>query len=220
MPPTLQAALNDPELTLVQAHIFARHGERTPVRRRLQHLVPSPWALCKTGTCYDAPTLTATGDLMSLPIERQSEIAASLVSEHPSPANNICTEGQLTDLGRRSCYDLGAQIAQQYFQHLNVSGGSPAEHFAFRSTPMQRTIESLQQVIGGMFERSPLKRPAKILVRERALAIHIAASSGVDAETPCQRKARQSFLTPSTVPLLRHYSSNSPLWQQQRMTAS
>ena len=35
------------DLELLQAHVYFRHGERTPVKERLTHLgIPSQWNMC------------------------------------------------------------------------------------------------------------------------------------------------------------------------------
>lgn len=45
-------------LDLLQAHVFFRHGERTPVKERLTHLgVPKVWNMCSAGKEFAAGVL-------------------------------------------------------------------------------------------------------------------------------------------------------------------
>lgn len=62
--------------------------------------------------------------------------------------------GQLTDLGRRSTLDMGKRLRDLYvplgFLPATLTRDTSAQ-VAFRSTNMPRTIESLHQLIEGMW---------------------------------------------------------------------
>ncbi|GAA5912120.1 hypothetical protein JCM5296_000802 [Sporobolomyces johnsonii] len=69
-----------------------------------------------------------------------------------------CYWGELTDLGRLSTLSLGSHLRRLYVDHLSflpptLDSTSASEQVAFRSTAMPRTIESLHQVIEGMWGR-------------------------------------------------------------------
>ncbi|BGP54618.1 hypothetical protein JCM8202_004988 [Rhodotorula sphaerocarpa] len=78
-----------------------------------------------------------------------------------------CYWGELTDLGRRSTLELGARLRSLYVDQLGFlpptldSASLPS--VALRSTNMPRTIESLHQVVEGLFgkdHRDPATRVA------------------------------------------------------------
>jgi hypothetical protein len=51
-------------LQLEQVHYMVRHGERTPVRSRLQNAdppIPARWKMCKEGNKFRAAVLKSTG---------------------------------------------------------------------------------------------------------------------------------------------------------------
>ncbi|GAA5933148.1 hypothetical protein JCM1841_003692 [Sporobolomyces salmonicolor] len=69
-----------------------------------------------------------------------------------------CYWGELTDLGRLSTLSLGFHLRRLYIDQLSflpptLDSISASEQVAFRSTAMPRTIESLHQVIEGLWGR-------------------------------------------------------------------
>lgn len=71
-------------LELLQAHIYFRHGERTPVKERLTHLgIPSQWNMCggridKPGSLwYVKPRLHSIARFSSLKYVYSIAIGAS-----------------------------------------------------------------------------------------------------------------------------------------------
>lgn len=76
-PPNYDLSIPEPAipagLELLQAHIYFRHGERTPVKERLTHLgIPSRWNMCTAGKEFavgvlnDPDTRSQKSELMLL----------------------------------------------------------------------------------------------------------------------------------------------------------
>lgn len=63
-----------------------------------------------------------------------------------------CAPGQLTDLGRANLFRLGTWFKKQYSDREKlISPSFVQEEFFLRSTNFQRTLESLQSLMQGMF---------------------------------------------------------------------
>ncbi|KAG9013480.1 hypothetical protein FRB94_002555 [Tulasnella sp. JGI-2019a] len=135
-------------LKLEQVHIYIRHGERTPVSVRLNNSpasVPEFWNMCKTARKF----MAAVYPHNILEVRRVSERASG------KSVDGECMLGELTDLGRESTYKFGLALRELYKDRLGflpdiVTSDGTAY---FRSTNMPRTIESLQQVIHGLYPR-------------------------------------------------------------------
>ncbi|KAL5514341.1 hypothetical protein ACEPAG_2429 [Sanghuangporus baumii] len=153
------------DLALEQVHIYIRHGERTPVRVRMSDppaSIPARWTLCRTARQAHAPvatfgeavrdTLRASDGIDFLPIKRIVESADGSVID------GECLLGDLTDLGRRSTHNFGRALRKLYVEKLGFLPDtlSDVSEGYFRSTNMPRTIESLHQVIHGLYPRSKL----------------------------------------------------------------
>ncbi|GAA6006019.1 uncharacterized protein JCM10292_005648 [Rhodotorula paludigena] len=158
-----------PGLELVQAHWFIRHGERAPVRQRLvgQGEIPPVFSLCSVGRDFrtavltldapSAPTPLAKGALTTeqstMEVRRMTEDVGSSARGYVGGLSD-CYWGQLTDLGRRSTLDMGKRLRDLYvplgFLPANLTSNTSAQ-VAFRSTNMPRTIESLHQLIEGLW---------------------------------------------------------------------
>ncbi|KAF9788558.1 phosphoglycerate mutase-like protein [Thelephora terrestris] len=141
-------------LQLEQVHVFVRHGERTPVSIRMSEApanIPPTWLLCKEGRKFGAAVSSHTGSNI-LGVERVVE------NEDGSLEPGECLLGELTDLGRKSTYNLGAALRGVYIDKLKLLpdvAHNDSEVY-FRSTNLPRTIESLQQIIHGLYP--PLKQ--------------------------------------------------------------
>ncbi|KAL5498675.1 hypothetical protein ACEPAH_2030 [Sanghuangporus vaninii] len=153
------------DLALEQVHIYIRHGERTPVRVRMSDppaSIPARWTLCRTARQAHAPVATfgeavrdslrASDGIDFLPIKRIVESADGSVID------GECLLGDLTDLGRRSTHNFGRALRKLYVEKLGFLPDtlSDVSEGYFRSTNMPRTIESLHQIIHGLYPRSKL----------------------------------------------------------------
>ncbi|KAJ7512066.1 histidine phosphatase superfamily [Mycena galericulata] len=131
------------DLQLEQVHVYVRHGERTPVGIRLAPFIPENWIMCKTGRQrIDADDLGGMARTKRV-VERRDGTATE----------GLCLLGELTDIGRQSTSNYGAALRSLYIDRLGFLPDSlqTRGEVYFRSTNMPRTIESLEQVIHGLY---------------------------------------------------------------------
>lgn len=137
-------------LELEQVHIYVRHGERTPVGVRLSQppaLIPEHWMMCKTARKFQVAVFGTSGNHEFLHTEKMVERVDGTVSD------SECLLGELTDIGRQSTFHFGRGLRKLYVERLHFLSdflGNKDEVY-FRSTNMPRTIESLQQIIHGLY---------------------------------------------------------------------
>ncbi|EMD34786.1 hypothetical protein CERSUDRAFT_86207 [Gelatoporia subvermispora B] len=167
-----------PELELEQVHMYVRHGERTPVGVRMAAppaSIPEHWMFCNTARQFRAAVAGGHGwfasDASQLePNEDESLRTRRIVERRDgTPAQGECLLGELTDVGRESTYNLGSSLRELY---VNKLGFLPDvvhsnDEVYFRSTNMPRTIESLQQVIHGLYPTTKAAEDFTPLVRVR-----------------------------------------------------
>ncbi|KAF7323871.1 Acid phosphatase [Mycena kentingensis (nom. inval.)] len=137
-------------LQLEQVHVYVRHGERTPVGVRLAGWVPEHWVMCRTRRELRNPVMGAQSIAEALRSRRVVE------RKDGSTEEGLCLLGELTDLGRQSTFNYGAALRSLYVDRLGFLPDTlktPGELY-FRSTNMPRTIESLEQVIHGLYPTS------------------------------------------------------------------
>ncbi|KAF9255270.1 phosphoglycerate mutase-like protein [Marasmius fiardii PR-910] len=154
-------------LELEQVHIYIRHGERTPLRARLNYQpanLPEHWLLCKTARWMQASTLT--GSIDSLPRMRKI-----IERKDGSTAEDECPFGGLTDLGMKSTFNYGTSLRKLYIDKLGFIADTLEDprQFYFRTTDTPRTTDSLQQIINGLYPSSKCnqKTMPSIHVRNR-----------------------------------------------------
>ncbi|KAF7289915.1 Acid phosphatase [Mycena indigotica] len=131
-------------LSLEQVHVYVRHGERTPVGVRLAPFIPEHWVMCKTRRQFRESDSTVSE---AIPSKRAVE------KKDGSSSEGLCLLGELSDIGRQSTYDFGAALRRLYIERLQFLPDTlrkPSETY-FRSTNMPRTIESLEQIIHGLY---------------------------------------------------------------------
>ncbi|KAE8210928.1 hypothetical protein CF327_g5267 [Tilletia walkeri] len=149
----------DANLELAQVHFFVRHGERTPVRVRLETSnppIPGRWNLCHGSAYVRANVLQLSRGqpvVEEMPVRRILEAKPSkLVPD--TPFNGECLPGELTNLGRMSGYEIGQKLRALYADRLHFlpESISAKDHglFMFRSTNMSRTVETCQQIVAGL----------------------------------------------------------------------
>lgn len=166
-------------LELVQATWYVRHGERTPVSRRMTGLaaIPATFNKCSVGREFATSVLQLSDPASRTaqwPFKSDSGAGADLsvgsmpvrrLSETPGPGHSTklergkmdCYWGQLTDIGYESTLSLGTALRSLYVDKLGfLPAVLPAESrpdsiVELRSTGMPRTIETLHQVAQGLF---------------------------------------------------------------------
>ncbi|KAI5171756.1 lysophosphatidic acid phosphatase type 6 [Nematocida sp. LUAm3] len=155
-------------LQLEYLHLIHRHGERTPLLFGPHDT--TKWNLChRTSKIrYMAPTkgfsffdrfkiLSSSDpkDNSAPPIE----FNLSLVSGH----RFNCAPGQLTDKGRETLSSLGAWMRRKYIEKEGfISSVFKKEEFNLRSTNFQRTLESLQSLMQGIYPVHPTSMDVRV----------------------------------------------------------
>ncbi|KAF8067817.1 histidine phosphatase superfamily [Lyophyllum atratum] len=152
-------------LELDQVHVYVRHGERAPVGVRLSSppaSIPEHWMMCKTSRQFHAAVTNATEDGFLRSRKMVERVDGSAVEAE-------CLLGELTDVGRQSTYNFGKSLRELYVDRLGFLPDklSKKNEVYFRSTNMPRTIESLQQVVHGLYptERCGTDAVPNILIR-------------------------------------------------------
>ncbi|WFD42613.1 acid phosphatase [Malassezia psittaci] len=148
---------------LRQVLYVLRHGERAPVRTRLETASPpivEPWNMCHTSHEFDKAVLrfSEKGENEGVParvsIQRRIELAP--LGSQARPGNpGDCLLGELTDLGRMTMLKIGMALRRVYVDHAHflpeeyLSGHAPFLYL--RSTNVPRTMQSLDEVITGLY---------------------------------------------------------------------
>lgn len=158
------------DLKLVQAQYIVRHGERAPVRRRLLDAnppMPVRWNLCHATRQFHHSVLqrSPTDDkFASLHAKIHRTVEYAHMHETPAGESGDCLLGELTDRGRVSMLRLGEALYNLYGTQLGLIprdvGLFTPDMFYFRSTYMERTLKSLEQLMAGLFSgRVPIFVP-------------------------------------------------------------
>ncbi|BFZ63297.1 hypothetical protein YB2330_004419 [Saitoella coloradoensis] len=168
--PSELSVLYPPSLRLIHLQVLARHGERTPVRARLQNAgVPEHWNLCHAAKRFRASVLLPEGSIPGAmrsdevwdegmrysrrveTFDRNGKAVIADVGEEGG--KGVCILGELTDEGRISTLALGMRLRRLYVDALGFLPEKLEKEaqIYLRSTPMQRTLESLHQVFTGLY---------------------------------------------------------------------
>ncbi|CAE6438246.1 unnamed protein product [Rhizoctonia solani] len=144
-------------LKLEQVHVYVRHGERTPVGIRMNEApanIPAFWNACKTARRFKAAVMGENNATNQVEIVRLAERGDGYAQE------GECLPGELTDTGRKSTLQLGQELRKLYVERLGLLPDVLNSHKTayFRSTNMPRTIESLQQVLHGLYPTSKIQQ--------------------------------------------------------------
>ena len=178
--------LNQPHSDSHATQLF-RHGERSPVSQRFTNAGLHPyWPYCSSAYRQTSPIITnisktdsaADTTWSSLHWQRRLETFGPqnqpIIATGPNGEfDNICQPGELTDKGRASTLALGQRLRTLYIQQLNFMPDklSSSDAIYLRSTPRQRTLESVQQVFCGLYptaNREPGIPPPTIVTRAPA----------------------------------------------------
>ncbi|KAI9478618.1 MAG: histidine phosphatase superfamily [Benjaminiella poitrasii] len=158
-----------PDLELKLLQIVHRHGERSPVRRRLEKIIPSIWDMCEANSAMFATIAKFEGEdvkgVGSVPMERLIETSATEGRSSATIRPGSCYYGQLTNLGRYRMNILGERIRDFYIKKLQfLPDVYDQESIYVRSTEYNRTQESVQQLVaGGLYPEG--KRPDNFMLK-------------------------------------------------------
>ncbi|KAI8644322.1 histidine phosphatase superfamily [Parasitella parasitica] len=159
-----------PDLELRLLQIVHRHGERSPVRRRLEGIFPAVWNLCDANTSMFATIARFENEnlqgLTSVRTERMVETQKTESLSVPIKSG-ACYYGQLTNLGRYRMTSLGERIREMYINKLHFLPDVYNEEAIYlRSSDYIRTQESVQQLVaGGLYPEG--KRPEDFTLKLR-----------------------------------------------------
>lgn len=147
---------NDLELVLV--NIFHRHGERAPLKKYNK-------PLGRLESCSKTNSILET-------LPQKKSFFASLFTYNKQPLNfeliykkiptGECAPGQLTDIGKRRLFDFGRRLKETYINSGFLSEKFNPTEVHLTSTDFQRTIESLQSLVKGLFVGSDTNIPIHI----------------------------------------------------------
>ncbi|WBW70794.1 acid phosphatase [Schizosaccharomyces osmophilus] len=144
------------QLELKYLQVVFRHGERSPVKERLESAgIPKDWKLCNNARRFFAQVKGAK-EWSVLGFERKTEapVDSSLAAPPKEEADSgVCINGELTDIGRITTRNLGEYLRERY---INKLGFLPdriqnANGIYMRATPMTRALESLEHVFAGLY---------------------------------------------------------------------
>ncbi|KAI8097301.1 histidine phosphatase superfamily [Halteromyces radiatus] len=147
------------DLELVYLQVVHRHGERTPVRSRLEKIIPSTWNLCDANRAMFATILDFNKSqgrsndgipASFVPLQRIVEKNGMSGNDQVTYPAGACYYGQLTNLGRKNMTSLGARLREIYIDKLHYLPDYFDEKQVYiRSSDYPRTQESVQQMVAG-----------------------------------------------------------------------
>lgn len=148
------------ELQLVQ--ILMRHGERTPVSARFQNTgLRQFWPYCASVRQMKNVVMGESGSFTTLEWKRRLETfgegdAPALAAGPKGELDDVCDMGALTDTGRQSTFMLGLRLRDLYVDRLKFlpSTLSSTENLYLRTTPVPRSLESMQQAFSALYPPS------------------------------------------------------------------
>ncbi|KAH9386359.1 lysophosphatidic acid phosphatase type 6 [Nematocida major] len=144
-------------LQLEYVHLVHRHGERTPLMFGPHD--NTKWNMCHRVSKIDYtipkknPTLMdRVRSLLSYVHIGEAKPLHFRITQDSGRDFN-CAPGQLTDVGRANLFGLGEWFRQKYILKEGLIKPSfDKSQFHLRSTNFQRTLESLQSLMQGMFK--------------------------------------------------------------------
>lgn len=164
------------ELELVQVHIVARHGDRSPVS---EYVLGSP-VFYDCGLLEDVLTWTRLRDFPPLQgLRHGGETVHSLHQPlYPGFNSRLCGVGKLTSTGFYQHRALGNQMRRKYDQILfrNITREQTARSIFVQSTDYARTIQSAAAFMLGFL-------PDQRALRKR-VTIHVSPGERLGAPPP------------------------------------
>ncbi|KAI0469197.1 histidine phosphatase superfamily [Xylaria cf. heliscus] len=167
-------------LSIEQVQVLVRHGERTQIWARFQNTGLSPyWPYCSAAQRFTQVVMASQDGSRweSMSWKRRLEISGPDGRSIPvrgagGETSSICMPGELTDRGRETSLAFGKSLRQLYVDKLSLLPKhlSDAEILYIRTTEVPRVIESVQQVLQGLYPlgTNRTSAPWDIAMRSRA----------------------------------------------------
>ncbi|EEB05687.1 acid phosphatase [Schizosaccharomyces japonicus yFS275] len=155
--PSPAPGLDYPEpLELKYLQVIFRHGERTPVKDRLESAgIPRDWKMCNNARRFFAQIQgqkrwTVLG--YERKMERPDHMTLNAPVQEPTESA-VCYHGELTDIGRTTTRQLGEYLRERYIQRLKFLPDALSQNSQvyMRATPLVRALESLEHVFEGLY---------------------------------------------------------------------
>lgn len=148
------------DLDLVLVNVFHRHGERAPLK-----MYEKP--LGRITACTKVNEYSET-----LPVKKMSFWKSLFSFQNKQPLSfqiiykripdGECAPGQLTDHGKKRLFELGRRLKKDYVETGFINGIFNSSEVHLTSTDFQRTVESLQSLLKGLFKDSHEPIPINI----------------------------------------------------------
>ena len=161
-------------LELVQVHVLARHGDRSPAHSF--DMGPKQNFTCG----LEGKSWAGLKRLAVKPLPPSSMINLADFPVFPGSSSKRCGVGMLTEVGFRQLYSLGAIIRKTY--HDFLSAVHPDQIFV-HSTSYQRTVQSAAAFLHGYSREDEAGIPIHISEGD----ILSAPPVGVKASLPCKK---------------------------------
>lgn len=219
-------------LILQQVQILQRHSERAAGGSLFQNTgLPKYWPGCSASEFFSTSVQQITGGAIPETFEwsamsqvRKLETFGKhgepiLVTSPKGGSRGLCGNSELLDIGRQSAFRLGEHLRGLYVSQLGFMPETIDSHdlMYLRTTPMSRTLATLQQTVSGMY--SPAQRvrglgPFPIITRTHEDETHYPMSPSI-----CPRYAElvRAFIKATTQkyndgPELEHLSGLIGKW--------
>eukprot|EP01118_Nematostelium_gracile_P017605 TRINITY_DN7581_c0_g1_i1.p1 TRINITY_DN7581_c0_g1~~TRINITY_DN7581_c0_g1_i1.p1 ORF type:complete len:388 (+),score=98.97 TRINITY_DN7581_c0_g1_i1:31-1194(+) len=133
--------MENEQYRVIQAQILHRHGARSPTDWVPLSLRGFWRCDSRFGHASPATIAASNPDEDDDPLQKNLDIS--------------CDPGQLTPLGKFQMQEIGQKIRRLFIDEVKLLGNELNEHEVLaRSTPVQRTQESLQHVFNGLYPHS------------------------------------------------------------------
>lgn len=138
------------KLCLVQ--VVFRHGARTPLTNRHEFWTPQKWTDCSGPIPYGPQSKILLQDKTGQP----SAPHPHNLKQMQRRLEGNCFQGQLTNIGHQQAYDLGSELRRKYIDKVKLLDPHfLKEEVEARTTNFQRTINTLQGVLSGIYPNLP-----------------------------------------------------------------
>ena len=153
----MEGKLPSSNFELVQVHIIARHGDRSPA---IPYTIGPP-AFYQCGLVDGSPLWYGLRDFEKVPLH--PNIRSGYVELFPGMESKRCGIGMLTEYGYKQEYALGSMMRQKYSHFIGGSARPLPQEIFVQTTDYPRTIHSGAAFLLGFLPDDPeIRRGTKI----------------------------------------------------------